>query len=474
MKKFRRISLILMAVMMTASLLLPAWAVEDSQSAPQIHNGCVSLDAQKPLGGSEQMLDTAKSALLYGLDSGTLIYAWNPDLPVDPSGMNKLMTALVALENTNPDDVVIVSRTALNSVAIGSVSAGLKAGEEITMRDLLYCMMVGSANDAAAVIAEYVGYSQEEFVTMMNDRARELGCENTVFLNPTGLTQEGQYSTARDLAKITEEALKNELFAQMFCAEKYTVPATNKVAERKIVTTNYLMSKETVKNQFDNRVTGGKTGALTTTDRSLIATAEYEGKRFLSVVMSAKGTVTADGLSVKTFGSFEETRVLLDFGFRQYSLMQVLQSGQVLEQFAVNGGENAVACGTAADLKATLPAQANGAEVTYQCALNEGQLKAPISKGQVLGSVTVWYKETCVGRTDLVALHDVRPTGSGMVTMVPNTERPVDNTLRDLLIIGGLITVAVAFVAAIVLLVIYSVRRYKLERRHKLINGGRR
>ena len=260
----------------------------------------------------------------------------------------------------------------------------------------------------------------------------------------------------------------------MFCAEKYTVPATNKVAERKIVTTNYLMSKETVKNQFDNRVTGGKTGALTTTDRSLIATAEYEGKRFLSIVMSAKGTVTADGLSVKTFGSFEETRVLLDFGFRQYSLMQVLQSGQVLEQFTVNGGENAVACGTAADLKATLPAQANGAEVTYQCALNEGQLKAPISKGQVLGSVTVWYKETCVGRTDLVALHDVRPTGSGMVTMVPNTERPVDNTLRDLLIIGGLITVAVAFVAAIVLLVIYSVRRYKLERRHKLINGGRR
>ena len=192
MKKFRRISLIMMALMMTASLLLPAWAVEGSQSAPQIHNGCVSLDAQKPLGGSEQMLDTAKSALLYGLDSGTLIYAWNPDLPVDPSGMNKLMTALVALENTNPDDVVIVSRTALNSVAIGSVSAGLKAGEEITMRDLLYCMMVGSANDAAAVIAEYVGYSQEEFVTMMNDRARELGCENTVFLNPTGLTQEGQ------------------------------------------------------------------------------------------------------------------------------------------------------------------------------------------------------------------------------------------------------------------------------------------
>lgn len=474
MKKLRRISLFFAAVVMMAGLARPALAAEDTRSAPQIYNGCVSLDAQKPLGGSEQLLETAKSALLYGLDSGTLIYAWNPDLPVDPSGMNKLMTALVALENTDPDDVVVVSRTALNTVAIGSVSAGLKAGEEITMRDLLYCMMVGSANDAAAVIAEYVGYSQEQFVAMMNDRAKELGCENTVFLNPTGLAQEGQYSTARDLAKITEVALKNELFAQIFCTEKYTVPATNKVDERNVVTTNYLMSKETVKTQFDNRVTGGKTGALTTTDRSLIATAEYDGKRFLTVVMSAKGTVTADGLSVKTFGSFEETRALLDYGFRQYSLMQVLQSGQVLEQFTVNGGENAAACGTAADLKATLPSQASAQEVTYQCTLNKEQLTAPITKGQVLGSVTVWFGETCVGSTDLVALHDVRPAGEGLVTLVPNAERPVDNTLRDLLIFGGLITLAVALIATIVLAVIYLIRRYKLERRHKLINGGRR
>ena len=474
MKKLRRISLFVTAAMMTVSLMLPAMAEEDTRTAPQIHNGCVSLDAQKPLGGSEQLLESAKSALLYGLDSGTLIYAWNPDLPVDPSGMNKLMTALIALENTNPDDMVTVTRGALNTVAIGSVSAGLKAGEEISMGDLLYCMMVGSANDAAAVIAEHVGQSQEQFVTMMNDRAEELGCENTVFLNPTGLTQEGQYSTARDLAKITETALKNELFAQMFCAEKYTVPATNKVGERKIVTTNYLMSKETVKNQFDNRVTGGKTGALTTTDRSLIATAEYDGKRFLTVVMSAKGTVSDDGLSVKTFGSFEETRVLLDFGFRQYSLMQVMQSNQVLKQFAVNGGENAVACGTADDLKATLPAQTTAQAVTYQCTLNEGQLTAPIAKGQVLGSVTVWFHETCVGRTDLVALHDVRPAGSGIVTLVPDAERPVDHTFRDLLILGGLITLAVVFIAAVALVLIYLIRRYKLERRHKLINGGRR
>ena len=473
MKKIRRFFLLFAAGCLLLSLAAPAYAEEAPQSKPQITSGCVTLDGRQPLGGSEQMLETAKAALLYELDSSTLIYAWNPDLPVDPSGMNKLMTALVALENSDPDVVVVVTRSALNSVAIGSVSAGLKAGEEITMKDLLYCMMVGSANDAAAVIAEHVAFSQEQFVAMMNERAAELGCQNTNFLNPTGLTQEGQYTTARDLAKITEAALQNELFAQMFCAEKYTVPATNKSKERSILTTNHLISKETVKTQFDNRVTGGKTGALTTTDRSLISTAENGGKRFLTVVMNAQGTVTADGLSVKTFGSFEETRALLDYGFRQYSFMQVLQSGQVLDQFEVAGGENAVACGPVEDLLATLPDTAVSEEVTYRCTLNS-QLSAPISKGQVLGSAEVWFQDLCVGRTDLVALHDVKPEDEGMVSLTPNAQRPVDHTLRNWLIFGSLAVLAVAFVAAIVLLAIYLIRKYRLERRHKLIRGGRR
>ena len=135
-------------------------------------------------------------------------------------------------------------------------------------------MMVGSANDAAAVIAEHIGTSQGAFVGLMNQRAKELGCENTQFMNANGLSHEEQYTTARDLAKITEAALHNEIFVELFSAIKYTVPATNKSEARELVTTNHLMSTETVRNQFDERVTGGKTGALNTTDRSLICTAE--------------------------------------------------------------------------------------------------------------------------------------------------------------------------------------------------------
>lgn len=469
MKISRRNCLLLLISVLLLSVAMPAFAVDTST---QSSSGSVGLDAQKPLGGSEKLLDTAKAAILYELTSSTMVYAWNPDEAVDPSGMNKLLTAIVALERGDPEDVVTVSRTVVQSAAlIGSVSAGLKYGEEITLKDLLFCMMVGSANDAAVVIAEHIAGTEEQFVEMMNLRARELGCENTHFVNASGLPQQGQYTTARDLAKITVAALENELFTQMFNAVNYTVPATNKVGERYIKTTNYLTSKETVKTQFDSRVIGGKTGALSTTDRSLICTAEHSGKRYLVVLMSAQGTVTADGLSVKTFGSFEETRALLDFGFKEFSFRQVLHAGQVLEQFPVTGGENLVYAGSAMELYSTLPVTVQPEVVSFRCVLNT-ELKAPLEAGQVIGTAEVWYRDICVGTTDLVAMHPVRSEGTHIETLIPSGQPEQDETLRNWLMIGGIVLGGAVLVGVIVVAVMVLVRKRQMDRRHRLINEG--
>jgi D-alanyl-D-alanine carboxypeptidase len=162
MKKICRFGLLLLIIMLSAGMILPVAAEEEVSLS--VRAGCVTLDAAVSLCDGEKLLDTAKAVILYELDSRTLVYAWNPDQRIDPSGMNKLMTALLALENGNPDTVVTVTRSASNSVAIGSVSAGLKAGEEITLRDLLYCMFLEWANDAAVTIAEYVCPDQESFV----------------------------------------------------------------------------------------------------------------------------------------------------------------------------------------------------------------------------------------------------------------------------------------------------------------------
>lgn len=451
MKKFRGFCLFLTVVSLLLTLGVPAAAAEEGSGVSlAVSAGCATLDAQMPLAGTAQLLDTAKAVILYELDSGTLVYSWHPDQKIDPSGMNKIMTALLALEQGDPSAVVTVTKTALNSVAIGSVSAGLKAEEEITLLDLLYCMMVGSANDAAAVIAEYISGNQANFVGLMNQRAQELGCENTRFMNPTGLSNDDQYTTARDLAKITAAALENETFVELFSAVDHTVPATNKSEERKIVTTNYMMSQETVRTQYDERVTGGKTGALTTTDRSLICTAESGGKRFLSVVMSAEGTVTANGLSVKTFGSFEETGALLDHGFENYTLRQLLYTGQVMDQFAVTGGENDVIGTPAVDLTVTMPNDAEA--VTYQCTTQD--ITAPIRKGQTIGTVEVWYGSVCVGQCDLIAMYDVHEPGVHNISLTPSAEQEAKRSWTNVLLIGGIVLLGLVALAGIALLIL--------------------
>lgn len=469
MKKIRKLCLI-MAVLMLVQWVPVQVMAEGSNNA--VDQGCISLDGQRPLAGSDQLLDTAESVILYELGSDILIYAWNPDERLDPSGMNKIMTALLALELTAPEDLVTVTREALNSVAIGSVSAGLKSGEQLPMKDLLYCMMVGSANDAAAVIAAHISGDQESFVALMNSKALELGCTDTNFMNANGLSHEAQYSTARDLAKITKAALEDELFTELFCAEEYTVAATEKSEERKVVTTNYLMSTKTVRNQYDERVTGGKTGALSTTNRSLIATAESGGMRFLSVVMSAKGTVTANGLSVKTFGSFEETRALLDIGFDGYSVRQLLSNDRVMEQFAVTGGENDVIGRPSENLSAVLPLELSLMDVEYRCI--PGDIRAPLKEGQAIGTVEVWFRDICVGQCDMAAMFGVDQPGVNSFNLAPTAADAARRAWTTWLLIGGIALLAVVLIWFAVILLKHRVRIMKIERRHKLINGEKK
>lgn len=471
MKNFRRICLLFLSLTLLLACTDPAMAEESSNMAAT--QGCMTLDAQVSLYTGERLAETAEAVILFEMNSGTLVYGYEPDTLVEPAGMNKLMTALLAVELGQPEEQVTVTRKALDAVAIGAVSAGLKVGEVLTLEQLLYLMMVGSANDAAAVIADHIGNGQAGFVTLMNQRAAELGCTNTQFLNPHGLDQAGQHTTARDLAKITAAALDNELFSQLFSAVEYTVPATEQSEERHVVTTNYLMSKETVRDQYDERVTGGKTGALSTTDRSLICTAESGSCRYLSVVMSAKGTVTSNGLSVTRFGSFEETRDLLDYAFSRYSLRQVLYDGRTMEQFSVSGGGNDVVVQPAQSLTAALPAELEEQDITYRSEPLE-TLQAPLQEGQSVGTVEVWYQSICVGQCDLVAMFDVAEAGGDFFLMEPTAQEERQITLRNVLQIGGIIVLALVVIGAVWLLILRLIRSYKDKHLGQWVKPGKR
>ena len=461
MKKLSLFCLILVGLLCVQMLPVPAVATSASQGAD-------TLEALVPLNSEQLEKTTAKAVILYELNSDTMVYGWQPDEKIDPSGMNKIMTALLAIELGEPETMVTVTREALKSVGIGAVSAGLKVDEQISLKDLLYCMMVGSANDAAAVIAEHISGSQESFVALMNQRAAELGCTGTVFMNANGLSHDEQYTTARDLAKITYAALKQPLFAELFSAVKYTVAATNLSEARELKTTNHMMSKETVRTEFDERVTGGKTGALSTTDRSLICTAQVGDSRYLSVVMSAKGTVS--GHAVTGYGNFSDTEKYLDFAFENYSVRQLLYAGQVMEQIEVEGGQNDVVGCAGSDLYSALPVEMLTEDVAVRCI--KQPLTAPIKEGQQIGTVEVWYGDKCVGQCSLLAMYDVNEPGVYDYTLLPTAEETAKRTWITVLLIGGIALAAVVFLVVLVLFIRRWMIVRQIRRRRKLIEEG--
>ena len=415
MKKSRIFCLLLSITLVFSVLSVPVLGAAEEES---VTKGCHSVDAAQTLASEERLTETAQAVILYELNSQTMLYTWNPDEKIYPTSMVKLMTVWLALENADPTDVVTVTRGALNQLPVGIVSAGLKAGEEVTVEDLMYCTMVGSANDASVVLAEYVAGSQAAFVDMMNARATELGCKGTHYSNAHGLHEEETYTTARDICRIMEAALQNEEFAKIFRTVSYTVPATNKSQERIITTTNNMMNPGN-KKYYDTRVTGGKTGATDSGGRCLTLTAEANGMNLLCIVMGAKPTVEENG-SLSAYGSFEESKVLLDYAFGCFTYRQVFFDGQSISQYPVTGGAHHVVTQPAQSASTVFPVDGDVSQLRWVYFMEKNELTAPLKAGEKLGTVQVWYGEKCLAQTDMVAMNDVPVAKAPIVPQKPS------------------------------------------------------
>lgn len=470
MKLTRIFCLVLSGIIMISLFFGPSSAAVSSNS---VTAGCSSLKANMPLAGTNKLLESADSVILYELNSGTLVYSWNADHRINPSSTVKILTAYVALQHGNLEDIVTVRRATLDTIPIGSVSAGLLRDEEISVLDLLYCVMVSSANDAAAVLAEHIAGTQADYVALMNETALALGCTGSNFTNVTGLNDDNQYSTARDLAIITEAALQNELFSQMFCAETYTVAATNKSVERTVYTTNYMMSQLKIKNYYDARVTGGKTAAATSTSRSLICTAEVGNTRYLSIVMGADSIVSDDGLSVKYFGSFAETADLLDYGFENYGVRQILDGGQVYGQYPVSGGANDVCAAPAGNVFTVLPKEYDIALLSFSPSVDATALRAPLRKGDILGTLEVRYNGIVLTECELLAMYDVFLDGTDIKPAAPFVNEEQETDYRIWIILGIVVGVLI-LLALLVLLSLRLVRNARIRDRHRRRKRNRR
>lgn len=251
---------------------------------------------------------TAESWILYDDTYDVTLASAGADVERPMASTTKIMTALVALERADPEEIVTVSPRA---AAVGEAEIGLVPGEQFLLRTLLTTMLVRSANDAAVAVAEHVGGSVEGFVALMNAKAEELGLEHTHFANPHGLDAPGHYSSARDLLTMARVAMEDPEFERAVRTRRVALRPAPDGSERVAETTNRLLAS------YPGAI-GVKTGFTGQAGLVLVAAAERDGRRLYAVVMGAEGPGA----------HFADARALLDYGFERFTLVPTIMKGE--------------------------------------------------------------------------------------------------------------------------------------------------
>lgn len=405
MKKIRALlALFLCLVIFVAPVLA---ADETTAATPDDASQSVDTSAVAAVSATPEYHANAKAALLIDLNTGRTIYEQDADEQVYPASLTKIMTCLLALENGNLSDVVTITDEAYADLVSGSSTADLQVGEQLRLEDLLYCMMVESGNEAANAVAEHIGGTIEDFVKMMNERAYELGCTHTHFMNPHGLHNESHYTTARDLSLIVQAALKSENFRTITNTAEYTLPATNLSDERVLKTTNMLIFQNSGNRYYYPKAIGIKTGYTTPAGRCVISAAKSSGMYLLGIICGAETTVLETGdIQME---SFPECINLFNYGFDNFSYVSVLSPLYPVAQVSVlnSAGAEAVAVSPKDDIQILLPNGYDEAQLDVNIELTNESVEAPVQESDVLGHATVSYNGELLAETDLLAIADV-------------------------------------------------------------------
>ncbi len=354
----------------------------------------------------------AKCALLVDADYGEILFEQNAYEKAYPASITKVMTALLTLEAVNSkqlglDDMVTVPEEAMEGLSIYGSTQGIETGEEISVRNLLYCLLVASANEAANILAIQVSGSVSAFVDRMNERAQELGCTGTHFANPHGLHDDDHYTTAYDIYLIANQAMKDPLFQEIVSTKEYYVPATNLNGQRHFFNTNALLSQLKYWGYVYEYATGIKTGHTEEAGRCLVSSATKDGRTLIAVVLGASSVVLADGRT--QLQDFTESAALLEYGFSNFTRKTILDTATLIREVPVTLSKEAdsVIVHPAENLERYLPNDMDPASFTQTVTLHAESVEAPVTAGQVMGSITITYEGQDYGTVDLVALNDV-------------------------------------------------------------------
>ncbi len=351
---------------------------------------------------------SSKAYILIDMETGQVLAEKNADDRRSPASTTKIMTALVALENANPEDEMTASSNAINSVPYDYVKAGIKVGETLKFKDLLDLMLITSANEASNIIAENISEdgTVDGFTKLMNQKAAELGLTGTNFTNSNGLEEENHYTTARDLATIAQAAMKLDAFREVVGRRDFSLPDTNlrKSSEWKAGHLTYTNELLVSRSKYYSKVTGIKTGYTDLAGLCLVSSAiNPDGLELISVILGAE---------TKTL-QFEESQKLLEYGYKNYSKQELVQKGKFIDRFEVADsvdGKKLDAI-TKDSLSYVVPIDKEELKnvLTTQQTFYE-PFAAPITQGQTVGKIEYFYNQQSIGTVELIAKENIEKT----------------------------------------------------------------
>lgn len=386
---------------------------------PLLLTVCLLLTVLAPCGNAD-ILDyttkpesTAECVLLADIDNGKILYSVNAEQKAYPASTTKIMTVLLAVEaiekgDVSLEDMVTAQAGFMQGISEDASNAGIKEGETMSFMDLLYCAMLPSANEACNVIAMHVAGSVGSFVELMNDRAAELGCTGTHFTNTNGMPDEGHYTTALDLYRITLEALKHEKFTEICDTASYITAATNMSGERELHNSNALINGSSVygSDYVYEGAYGVKTGRTDAAGHCLVAAAKRGDLNLLCVVLGADGDYEE-----KEFKSFSDAVGLFDWALGNFSRRSLLDAGEVVGEMPVNLGDGVdkVNMVTANDIEAMAPMGITAEHIVTELYLDYESIDAPVKAGTVLGKLELYDDSgDYYGETEVLAAADVQ------------------------------------------------------------------
>ena len=399
--------------------------------------------------GVESMTVDATAALLIDLDTDQVLYEQAADEQRYPASITKIMTALLTLEAIGRGELdlnteITVDAAALADITEDSSTANLQAGEKITVKNLLYCLLLASANEAANVLAMAVSGDIPTFVELMNQRAQELGMAGTHFVNPHGLHNADHYSTARDIYRMSKQAMTHATFREIVSTGRYTVPATNLSKARSLLNTNGLLTSAKHYGYTMDGTIGIKTGSTGEAGYCLVAAVQKKGHTLVSVVLGAQNPTDSRGNVQRK--QFTESKRLLNWGFTNFSDATLLDAETYLQELPVRFSSEAshVVVRPTRSVQVMVPGTYDPERLELRLRFHRDVASAPIEAGDVLGTVTVIYAGEEYATVDMAAVSDV--SFSPFMAFVSSVNTVLGNIYVRLLLLIALALVVVGLV----------------------------